>query len=115
MLRRLVTVLFMVPAGILLVVVAVINRHEVQLVLDPFRPADPALALSLPFYAYLFGSLLVGILAGGAAVWLNQGRWRKTARVHSRDARRWHAEADRLARERDELVTREKQLLTAGN
>jgi len=97
-----------------MIVVAVVNRHEVQLILDPFRPKNPALALSLPFYVYLFGCLFLGVLAGGTAVWFNQGRWRKSARTYGRHARRWQAEADRLARERDEQVAREKKLISAG-
>ena len=114
MLKRLFTVLVMVPVGILLVTLAVINRHSVQLVLDPFRPTEPIMALSLPFYAYLFGSLLLGVLAGGFSVWYSQGHYRKTARTQGRAARRWQAEADRLTRERDQQVSQSKTLLTAG-
>lgn len=115
MLNRIFTVLVMVPLGLLLVAIAVINRHEVQLVLDPFRPKDPLFALSLPFYAYLIGCLFLGVAAGGLAVWFSQGHWRRSARTQGRDARRWRAEADRLVRERDDQVSRSKELLTAQN
>jgi hypothetical protein len=100
-LRRIVWLLIAFPAGLLLVTLAVINRHEVRLVLDPFRPESPVLSLALPFYAYLFITLLLGVLLGGTAVWLGQARWRRNARHHGRAAARWHAEADRLTRERD--------------
>ena len=66
------------------------------------------MSLVLPFYVYIFGALVLGVLAGGAAVWLGQGRWRRSARVRGQEASRWHAEADRLARERDAEVTRVK-------
>ncbi len=101
MLRRIVWLLIAFPAGLLLVTLAVVNRHEVRLVLDPFRPENPVISLALPLYAYLFIALLVGVLLGGAATWLSQARWRRSARQHSRSATRWHAEADRLTRERD--------------
>ena len=101
MLKRIVWLLIAFPAGLLLVTLAVVNRHEVRLVLDPFRPENPVISLALPFYAYLFFALLVGVLLGGAAMWFSQGRWRRSARHHSRSAARWHAEADRLTRERD--------------
>ncbi len=115
MLRRIVWLLIAFPAGLLLVTLAVVNRHEVQLVLDPFRPETPAVSLALPFYAYLFITLLLGVLLGGTAVWLGQARWRRNARHHGRAAARWHAEADRLTRERDTVAaTRPKQLAATG-
>jgi len=76
--------LLAVPAVIVLLTLAVINRHGVM----------------LPFYAYLIGMLLIGILIGGLAVWVTQGRWRRSARRRGAEAQRWRAEADRLARER---------------
>ncbi len=101
MLQRIITVLIAFPLAALLITLAVANRHDVRLVLDPFRPEQPALSVVLPFYAFLFGVLALGILAGGMAVWMSQGRWRRTARMRTQDARRWQAEADRLSRERD--------------
>ena len=111
MLRRIIWLLIAFPAALLLVTLAVVNRHAVRLILDPFRPEAPVLSLVLPFYAYLLGTLLLGVVLGGTAVWLSQGRWRRTARVHGKAAVRWRAEADRLTRERDaQTVGRPKQL-----
>lgn len=104
MLKRIVSLLLAFPLAVVLIAIAVANRHDVKLVLDPFRPEAPALSLTLPFYAYLFGALLIGVLAGGAAAWMGQGRWRRTARHRTQEAMRWRAEADRLARERDAQV-----------
>jgi hypothetical protein len=114
-LRRIVWLLIAFPAGLLLVTLAVVNRHEVRLVLDPFKPENPVLSLVLPFYAYLFFTLLLGVLLGGTAMWLSQAGWRRNARHHGRAAARWHAEADRLTRERDATAaTRPKQLAATG-
>ncbi|HJZ44172.1 MAG TPA: hypothetical protein VJ233_10655, partial [Hyphomicrobiaceae bacterium] len=82
MLRRIIWYVVAVPAAILLVTLAVINRHGVRLTLDPFRPDEPLLSLVLPFYIYLFGTLLIGIVIGGAATWRTQARWRRAARRH---------------------------------
>jgi hypothetical protein len=110
-LRRIVWLLIALPAGLLLVTLAVVNRHEVRLVLDPFQPETPVVSLVLPFYVYLFATLLLGVVLGGTAVWLTQGRWRRSARVHGLSAVRWRAEADRLTRERDaQAAVRPKQL-----
>lgn len=120
MLKRIVTVLVAFPVAILLVALAVINRHDVRMILDPFKPQAPSLAIELPFYFYLFGTLFLGILIGGAAVWVSQGRWRRTARLRAQEVRRWQVEADRLARERDADVAqtgttgRPKALALAG-
>ena len=111
MLRRIVWLLIALPAGLLLVTLAVVNRHEVRLVLDPFQPDTPVLSLALPFYVYLFGTLLLGVVLGGTVVWLTQGRWRRSARVRGKSAVRWRAEVDRLTRERDaQTAVRPKQL-----
>lgn len=114
MLRRLVWFVLAVPAALLLVTLAVANREPVRLVLDPFRPDAPILSLSLPFYAYILAALIVGVVLGGAAAWLGQSRWRRTARLKSQDAMRWQAEADRLARERDSQHQAMKQLTAAS-
>ena len=113
MLRRFVWVLVAFPVAVLLLTLAVANRHGVRLVLDPFRSDEPVLFLVLPFYAYLFGVLLIGIVIGGLAMWVTQARWRRIARRRGADAVRWQAEADRLTRERDKQVSAVRQLAPA--
>jgi uncharacterized integral membrane protein len=110
MLRRIIWWAVGVPAALLLVTLAVSNRHGVRLALDPFRPDEPLISLVLPFYAYLFGTLLVGIVIGGAATWVTQARWRRAARRHGAEAQRWQAEADRLSRDRDREAAPTRQL-----
>jgi uncharacterized integral membrane protein len=113
MLKRILWLLTAFPAAALLITLAVSNRHSVRLVLDPFRPDEPVLSIVLPFYAYLFGALLIGVLLGGAATWISQGRWRRTARLRTGEAKRWQAEADRLMRERDAEVSGRAKALAA--
>lgn len=113
MLRRIAWILIAFPAAIVLVTLAIANRHAVQLVLDPFRPDAPALSVVLPLYAYLFLALVAGVILGGTATWVTQRHWRKSARVKTHEARRWHAEADRLTRERDADVASSNPLLPA--
>ena len=113
MLRRSIWLLVAIPAGTALVALAVANRHGVRLVLDPFRPDDPVISLVLPFYAYLLGALIAGVVIGGMAAWMAQSRWRRAARRRSAEAMRWQAEADRLIRERDRQVASAPQLAPA--
>ncbi len=113
MLRRLVWFPVALVVAALLVTLAVANREEVRLVLDPFRPEAPVLWLKLPFYAYLLGALTIGVVLGGMSTWFGQGRWRRTARLKAQDAMRWQAEADRLTRERDGQVAAARPMLAA--
>ena len=114
MLRRAWKYLLGLPAAIVLLTLAVINRHGVRLMLDPFRPEEPVISLVLPFYVYLIGMLLIGIVIGGLATWVTQARWRRSARRRGAEAQRWQAEADRLARERQAAVPADRQLAPAS-
>jgi hypothetical protein len=113
-LRRLFCLVVAGPAAIALVALAVINRHDVRLILDPFRPDDPVLSLVLPFYAYLLAMLIIGVIIGGATVWMTQRRWRRAARRRTADAVRWQAEADRLTQERDRRLGSVAELAPGG-
>lgn len=112
MLKRFLGLVLGFGAAVVLVTVAVANRHAVTLVLDPFNPQNPVVALQLPFYAYLFGVLIVGVMVGGFATWLGQGKWRRIARNRTQEALRWKGEAERLTRERDARVSSERRQLT---
>ena len=106
MFRRILALFIAFPLGAALVAIAVSNRQSVALILDPFKPENPALSIEMPFYAYLLGALVVGVVLGGVATWMGQSRWRQTARAQGQRAARWQAEADRLAREREASAAR---------
>ena len=72
MLKRVVRLLIAFPAALLLITLAVSNRHSVRMILDPFRPERPALAVDMPFYFFLFGALVVGVVLGG---WIFATGW----------------------------------------
>ena len=112
MLKRILWFTLALPAGALLVTLAVANRHPVRMAFNPFRPEDARLSIEMPLFGYLLGALIAGVIIGGVAAWLGQSRWRRTARHRTQEAMRWQAEADRLASERDATVeaTRGRQL-----
>ncbi len=107
---RILSTLFAFAIILVLVPLAVANRHLVQLGLDPFNPENPAIGLEMPFFYFLFGALILGVLVGGTAVWMSQGKWRKLARQRTQEALRWKGEVDRLTRERDDHVQAAKKL-----
>lgn len=66
-----------VTAVILGSILAMANRQDVIVSLDPFRPDDPAFALIVPLYALIFGCVLGGVLLawiGALAVRLTRPR-----------------------------------------
>ena len=79
MIRKILTTLIAVPLAFLLAIFMVANRHKVTVSLDPFGDS-PALSATLPLFVIILACLLVGVLAGGMAAWLNQSRWRRAAR-----------------------------------
>ena len=46
----------------------------------------------------------IGMFAGSAVTWLNQGKHRKRARNEAREAVRWQSEADRHKTRAEEVV-----------
>jgi hypothetical protein len=100
--RLLILPIVLVTAGIL-ITVFVSNRHPVRIVLDPISDV-PVLAFELPFYVYLAGALILGVILGGMRTWVGQSHWRRSARTRAQEAMRWQSEADRLQREREESL-----------
>lgn len=96
MIRKILSALILLPVGLVVVVFAVINRQAVTLNFDPLSAEAPVFSLSVPLYMVVFAALLLGILLGGMAAWLRQGRWRKAAR-------RANAEVERLKSDTREL------------
>jgi hypothetical protein len=85
--RKLVVALVVVPLGALLVALAVVNRKTAILVLDPFGGGESRLSLEAPLFLFLLGGFALGLVVGGLATWLGQGKWRRTARARARETR----------------------------
>jgi uncharacterized integral membrane protein len=83
------------PIAILLLAFAFANRHIVTVSFDPFAADDaPAFAaISAPLFLLLFLAAMIGVLAGGAATWLRQGKHRKAARANRAEAERLRGHA----------------------
>lgn len=95
MLQRILLIAVALPVSIILVMMAVANRHPVAMVLDPFGGVD-SLSIDAPLYIIMFTALILGVVIGGVAVWLKQGRHRANARRASREAKRANAELEAL-------------------
>ena len=77
---KLLSWLITLPLALVTVFLAIANRHRVSLNLDPFNQENPALALEMPLIFVILASIFLGLIVGAGAVWVSQGRHRKTAR-----------------------------------
>jgi uncharacterized integral membrane protein len=91
--KKLFSLLVFAPIAIVLIALSVANRHPVQFSLDPINTNQPFLAVSLPFFVFLFIALLTGLILGGMVTWLSQAKHRKLARQTKRQATKWRHEA----------------------
>ena len=80
MVRRILNWLVVLPIALVAVVLAVANRTPVTISLDPFGRMMSPLSITVPLFAAILLSMIVGVVIGGAAVWWKQGRYRKRAR-----------------------------------
>ena len=58
--RKIMWALLAAPGAAILVALAVANRHNVVLKLDPLRPDNPAIVVNLPLYASIYEELHPG-------------------------------------------------------
>ena len=85
------------PIAVLLLIFAFANRHIVTVSFDPFVEGDiAAFAITAPLFLILLLALMVGVLAGGFATWLTQGKYRKAAQQNRAEAERLRNEAQTL-------------------
>jgi uncharacterized integral membrane protein len=92
--RKLIFGLLVIPLGVLLTALAVVNRKPTTLVLDPLGGA-----VDVPLFLLLLGALALGLLIGGLATWLGQSKWRRMARQRGQELSHWRRQADRLEKE----------------
>lgn len=106
--RTFLKLLVLVPLALLAVAFAVANRHAVTVSFDPFATDVPAFALSGPLFAVIILTVVVGVVLGGVATWVGQGRHRRALRAVRRENDGLRAEATRLRADLDEAASRRR-------
>jgi uncharacterized integral membrane protein len=86
--RRVLTLVIVVPLALVIIAFAVANRQSVTVSFDPFSTADPAYSSTLPLFILIFFLVILGVVVGGAASWLRQSKWRRAARKLDAENRR---------------------------
>lgn len=97
---RVINLLVLVAVAIVVVLFALANRAPATISLDPFYPDAPAWTVSAPTWVVLLATLALGVVLGGVAAWLVQGKHRRLERVYKREARDLRSEMER-AREKE--------------
>ncbi|MDD9910036.1 MAG: LapA family protein [Ahrensia sp.] len=110
MLNRLTTLFILVPVGIIVLALAVANRQSVTLAVPPDVNGEPLFSATMPMFAVVFVSVLIGMVIGSCATWFKQGRYRKDARVQKSQVRQATSEAEKQKERADALASE----LTAG-
>jgi uncharacterized integral membrane protein len=96
MFRKILTGIVVVPLAILIIVFAVANRQSVTVSFDPFSTAHPAYSATAPLFVLIFIVLILGVVVGGIAAWLRQGKWRRIARKLDADVRAVRGELETI-------------------
>lgn len=79
--RNLLKFLVFAPLALIVLAFALANRQTVTVSFDPIGGSDiPSPQIVLPLFIVLIAAAMVGVLIGGFASWLRQGRHRKALR-----------------------------------
>ncbi len=77
MIRKFLSALVLIPAATVLGLLAYANRQPVTVSFDPFDASDTDFTVTAPLYILGFTILIAGVVLGGIAAWLKQGRHRR--------------------------------------
>lgn len=103
MMKRIVGWFILVPLCALIILFALANRQSIVIGLNPFGTQSGYLpSFEIPLFVLIYVMLLLGIVLGGAAAWVAQGRNRREKRQFKRDNTRLNKEleaAQRMARQ----------------
>ena len=88
--------LVLVPIALAIVLFSVANRAAVRVSFDPISREAPVLAFDVPLFAVVLAALAIGVLIGGLASWLTQGKHRRAARRNRREADSLRSESQML-------------------
>lgn len=98
LMKQLFILLIPVPIAIVAVALGVANRQLVAINLDPLaNPPSEGMQVSAPLFIIVFAALMVGVVLGSGATYLEQGKYRRAARRIKREVQTLQKEIARLS------------------
>ena len=67
--------LLYLPLLVAMATFAAVNRHDIEINLDPLP-----FGLTVPVFAIVLSAILLGLIVGGFSAWISGRQWRRTAR-----------------------------------
>jgi len=102
--RNFLKYLILAPIAVLFLSFDMANRQNVIVSFDPFNSAEAASPqIVLPLFVVLIAATMLGVVLGGFATWLSQGRFRKAARQARAKAEELRGENDFLRQQLAEV------------
>jgi uncharacterized integral membrane protein len=96
--KRFFKYLFLVPVALIVLALAVANRHLVTIFLDPFAgPTLEGTQIVAPLYIIMLLAAMAGIVLGSVTTWLEQGTYRRAARRARSEANALRGDLARLS------------------
>jgi uncharacterized integral membrane protein len=98
LMKQLFIVLILVPLAFAAVALATVNRHDITIYLDPLATTPSAgIQVTAPLYIVVFAAVMAGVILGGVTTYLEQGKYRRTARRVRREVEVLQKELARLS------------------
>ena len=91
--------ILLLPALIVVVLLAVANDQTAPLHLNPFDTSDPVLRLELAVYQLAFAFFALGAIVGALVVWNNQRKYRRRAADKREEIALWQGRAESAGRQ----------------
>lgn len=96
--KQLFVLLILAPLAVGVVALAVANRQEVAIYLDPFAdPPSESVQVDAPLYLVVLIAVMAGVIVGSLATYLEQGKYRRAARRVKREVAALQKEIARLS------------------
>jgi len=92
--KRLLKFIILLPVAVIGLAFAVANRHNVSVSFDPFSGDMEGAKIVAPLFVILILATMFGVVIGGIATWIAQGRNRRALREARSEAARWRGQAE---------------------
>lgn len=103
-LKKFVAQFFLLISMLIIVPIAVANRHETYLSLDPFSAQMPLLSFKAPMFIWLMVALILGVMLGSVVGWLDGRKTRQELKRTKKQMAKLQKENDQYKLDKSETM-----------